>query len=89
MQSSSITSSRILEKTLDEVKKSWEVVSTLAENQTAKLQASLEISKKFSEMFQDFEIWLTQVDDKCKVFEAPATLLDAVEVQITDLKVCT
>ena len=89
MQSSSIASSRILEKTLDEVKKSWEVVSTLAENQTAKLQASLEISKTFSEMVQDFEVWLAQVDEKCKAFEAPATLLDAVEVQITDLKACT
>ncbi len=87
VQSSSIASSRILQKTLDDVKNSWNVVSTLADNQTEKLQACLEKSTKLSELNKEFDAWLFVVEENCSAFDTPATLLETVEAQLLNLKV--
>ena len=80
-QSSSISSSRVLEKTLDEVKKSWEVVTSLAENQKAQLDTCLELSVTVSDMTKEITVWLTGVGSICKEFEPPAILLEKLEEQ--------
>ncbi len=87
IQSSSIASARILQKTLDEVKNSWDLVSSLAENQTLKLQASLDRSTKLDDLNKEFEIWLFGVEETCAAFDTPATLLETVEEQLANLKV--
>ena len=86
-QSSSISSSRVLEKTLDEVKKSWEVVTSLAENQKAQLDTCLELSVTVSDMTKEITVWLTGVGSICKEFEPPAILLEKLEEQTESLVV--
>ena len=87
IQSSSIASARILEKTLTDLKKSWDLVSSLADNQTVKLQSCLKQSISFSELHQTTELWLIRAEENCSSFDSPATVLETVEIQITNLKV--
>ena len=86
-QSSSISSSRVLEKTLDEVKKSWDVVTSLAENQKLQLDTCLEMSVTVSDMTREVTVWLSGVDSICKEFDAPAILLEKLEEQTESLMV--
>eukprot|EP00794_Sanderia_malayensis_P004728 gene4728-5351_t len=85
IRSSSLSSARILQKTLDEVKDSWGVLSLLSEKQTLKLKSALDRSSKLSEWSTEFDIWLFKAEEICACFDSPATLLVTVEEQLESL----
>ena len=86
-QSSSISSSRVLQKTLDEVKSSWEVVTGLAESQKEQLGSCLEMTLTVSDMTKEMTTWLTGVGNICKEFDPPAILPEKLEEQCASLAV--
>ena len=86
-QSSSISSSRVLEKTLAEVRKSWEVVTSLAEKQKLQLDACLEISVTVFNMTKELTLWLDGVGSICEEFDPPAILPERLEEQTARLMV--
>ena len=86
-QSSSISSSRVLQKTLDEVKNSWEVVTGLAESQKEQLDACLEMTLTVSDMTKEITTWLAGVSNICKEFDPPAILPEKLEEQTASLTV--
>ena len=87
-QTSSISNARILEKTLNDVRASWEAVVSLSENQTVKLQSCLEMTVAFSDNSKRLELWLITMEERCIEFDTPAILLEPLENQLSSLKVC-
>ena len=81
-----MAAARVIEKTLDDLKKSWEVVTTLSDKQTKKLEAVSSFAVKFNTESQEFELWLTRIEGSLSLFENVSTILEALERQKEEFK---
>lgn len=84
IQSSDMSSARILELTLHEIKSAWEEVGSLAEKILNELLSTLKNAQTLEDFMSEIEIWIVRVEGSFSLFANVSTLLESIKDQITE-----
>ena len=77
-----------LQRQLDDMKSSWQQVVAKANEEGEKLSTAVENAKQLDEKVNDMDQWLTKVEGLVAEFEEPSTILETLEKQREQIKVC-
>lgn len=70
-----------LQRQLDEMKSSWQLVFAKASEEGEKLTAAVENAKQLDQKMSEMDQWLTKVEGVVAEFQDPSTILDTLEKQ--------
>ncbi|EDO37706.1 predicted protein [Nematostella vectensis] len=80
------TTAASLQRQLDELKTSWEQVTSRAAEESEKLEQALTNATSLEAQTSDMDQWLTRVDGVVSVYERPSTILVVLETQREEYK---
>lgn len=77
-----------LQRQLDDMTLSWNSVVAKANEEGEKLSAAVQNATELDEKMNDMDHWLTKVDGTVAEFQKPSTILETLENQREQIKVC-
>ena len=87
ISSSDISSARVLEKAMNEIRVLWEEVITLSTTITTRLDHALIDAREFEKSFGEMEIWMTRVEGSMSLFGKVSTILETIKEQFVEFEV--
>jgi len=77
-----------LQRQLDDMTSSWNNVVSKANEEGEKLSAAVKNATDLDEKMNDMDHWLTKVEGTVAEFQEPSTILETLEKQREQIKVC-
>ena len=86
IESSDVSSSRELQKSLTEITTAWTVVYRLAQDTSMKLDKALGDARLLQNRISEIEIWIVRIEGTVSMFKPVSTIYETIVIQITEIE---